>query len=92
MDSVGTSILEDLDPYPPIAARILTTPSSAKSRIPARRGAACQADHCHEPDCVGHSDFSRRGRRGGKYPRGFNPLDGPVHVECGRNWEVACHT
>ena len=31
VDSVGTSILEDLDPYPPIAARILTTPSSAKS-------------------------------------------------------------
>ena len=36
VDSVGTSILEDLDPYPPIAARILTTPSSAKSLILAR--------------------------------------------------------
>lgn len=33
VDSVGTSILEDLDPYPPIAARILTTPSSAKGRF-----------------------------------------------------------
>ena len=33
VDSVGTSILEDLDPYPPIATRILTTPSSAKSRL-----------------------------------------------------------
>ncbi|WP_460802655.1 hypothetical protein, partial [Microbacterium sp. GXF6406] len=31
VDSVGTSILEDLDPYPPIAARTPTTPSITKS-------------------------------------------------------------
>ena len=33
MGSVGPSILEDLDAYPAIAARIPTTPSSAKSRV-----------------------------------------------------------
>ena len=44
VDSVGTSILEDLDPYPPIAARILTTPSSAKSRQSQESGDTRRAD------------------------------------------------
>ena len=33
MGSVGTSILEDLDPYPADGALTPTTPSTAKSRI-----------------------------------------------------------